>query len=63
MCVPETCDVRIVIAAILEKKLILLFGILGWTDEFRRMNSENAIERLYSKFESVVTPAHMNGQV
>ena len=31
-------------------------------DEFRRMNSENASERLYSKFESVGTHAHMNVQ-
>ena len=31
-------------------------------DEFRRMNSENASERLYSKFESVVMPAHMKVQ-
>ena len=29
MCVPETCDVRIVIVAILKKKLTLMFGILG----------------------------------
>ena len=29
VCVPEACDVRIVIAAILEKKLVLMFGIHG----------------------------------
>ena len=29
MCVPEACDVRILIAAILEKKLVLMFGIHG----------------------------------
>ena len=27
VCVPEACDVRIVTAAILEKKLVLMFGI------------------------------------
>ena len=27
VCVPEACDVRIVIAAILKKKLVLMFGI------------------------------------
>ena len=29
MCVPEACNVRIVIAAILKKKLVLMFGIPG----------------------------------
>ena len=29
MCVPEACDVRIVIAAILEEKLVLMFVISG----------------------------------
>ena len=30
LCVfPEACDVRIVIAGILEKKLVLMFGIHG----------------------------------
>ena len=29
VCVPEACDVRIVIAAILETKLVLMFGIHG----------------------------------
>ena len=57
MCDPEACDVRTMIAAILEKKLALMLGIQGW------MNSENASGRLYSKFESVGTPAHMNVQV
>ena len=40
VCVPEACDIRIVIAAILKKKLVLLFGITGWTDEFRWMSSD-----------------------
>ena len=29
VCVPEACDIRIVIAAILEQKLKLMFGIQG----------------------------------
>ena len=29
VCVPEACDIRIVIAAILEKKLVLMLGIPG----------------------------------
>ena len=29
VCVPEACKVRIVIAAILKKKLVLMFGIPG----------------------------------
>ena len=29
MCVPEACDVRIVIASILEEKLVLMLGIPG----------------------------------
>ena len=29
VCVPDACDVRIVIAAILEEKLVLMFGIPG----------------------------------
>ena len=35
MCVPEACDVRIVIAAILKEKLILLFGIPGRIQKMR----------------------------
>ena len=35
VCVPEACDVRIVIAAILKKKLILLFGVLGRIQRMR----------------------------
>ena len=60
MCVLMRVMFRIVIAAILEEKLVLMFGI---PDEIRRMNSENASERLYSKFGSVETPAHMNARV
>ena len=29
VCVPEACNVRIVIAAILKKKLVLMLGIQG----------------------------------
>ena len=43
VCVPEACDVRIVIAVILEKKLVLMFGIHG---RIQMMNSEDASERL-----------------
>ena len=43
VCVPEACDVRIVIAAILKMKLVLMFGIHGWV---QMMNSED--ERLYT---------------
>ena len=35
MCVPEACDVRIVIAAILKEKLILLFEIPGRIQKMR----------------------------
>ena len=35
VCVPEACDVRIVIVAILEKKLTLMFGILGRIQRMR----------------------------
>ena len=33
---------------------------LRWISSDGRMNSENASETLYSKFESVGTPAHVN---
>ena len=56
MCVPEACDVRIVIAAILKEKSILLFGVPGRIQRMR-------VKGLYSKFESVGTPAHINVQV
>ena len=35
MCVPEACDVRIVIVAILDKKLTLMFGIPGRIQRMR----------------------------
>ena len=35
MDVPEACDVRIVIAAILEEKLVLMFGIPGRIQRMR----------------------------
>ena len=51
MCVPEACDCRD-------------FGGEVGADVWNPgTNSENASERLCSKFESVGTPAHMNVQV
>ena len=35
MCVLEACDVRIMVAAILKEKLILLFGVLGRIQKMR----------------------------
>ena len=35
MCVPEACDDRIMVAAILKEKLILLFGVPGRIQKMR----------------------------
>ena len=68
VCVPEACDVRDTVAAILKEELTLKSPDevdtavrnpdTGSTPV--RTNSENASERLYSKFESVETPAIMS---
>ena len=67
VCVPEACDVRVTVAAILKEKLALkspdVVDAAVWNPVTGRTpvrtNSENASERLCSQFECVGTPARM----